>query len=198
MVKLPPLPELERIARGLATLDAILSEDWESRSYSFDIKWGASLRLASWRDGSGDEWFLLFAKAGAFLKGLAHEYPPGDVDAIYDGLPKPLAKYLREPAFSIADTTYGGWCSGDAWVVRTGPKTKRIMAEHLALLGGDAKAYRKYAAQYFEVDVPLASIRRVLAGDKLDAALVASISEERTLAELKSDLDEIGYGKPIG
>lgn len=60
---LPPPETLERICRGLATLDAIVCEDWESRFFSFNSKWHvkARERMASMRNGEGDEWFLLFA-----------------------------------------------------------------------------------------------------------------------------------------
>lgn len=58
-----------------------------------------------------------------------------------------------------------------------------------------AKPAARYVSQVFEVDVPLDAIAHVLAGKPLDAKLVARVSEERTLAELRADLAEIGYGK---
>jgi hypothetical protein len=191
---LPPPAELERITRGLATLDAILCEDWEMRYYSFDRTWGQAERLASMRDGEGDEWFLLFTKAGAFLKGLAHEHPPGKVEAIYKGLPAKLRGWLDEPAFTMEDTSYGGWYD-KAWVIRGAPKLKKVMAEHLGVLGGDPKRYKAHAKAYFEVDVPLDAIAHVLAGKPLDQALVKRIGGERTLRAMKKDLAEIGYGQ---
>lgn len=68
--RLPGPPALERLTRSLAVLDAILSPDWEGRYYSFNAGWDAARgeRMASMRDGCGDDWFLLFSPAGAFLK----------------------------------------------------------------------------------------------------------------------------------
>jgi hypothetical protein len=191
---LPPA-QLEPLARSLAALDAILAEDWESRYYSFNTKWGKGQRMASMRDGCGDEWFLVFTNDGAFLKGLAHEYPPGDVATIYDGLPAKLQKLRTEPSFSMDDTSYGGWFD-KTWTLRSAPKLAKVMREHLDILDGKPKTYRAYAEGYFEAEVPLAAIEHVYAGKPIDQKLIDFINPERTLADLQSDLTEIGYGKP--
>jgi hypothetical protein len=61
------------------------------------------------------------------------------------------------------------------------------------MLAGAAKTYRAYADEVFETKVPLDAIEHVLAGSKLDAKLVAKITKDLTLADLKADLAEIGY-----
>lgn len=190
-----PLPQdLERICKGIATLDAMLMEEWQDRYYSFNHAWNtkAKQRMASMRNGSGDEWFMVFEPAGVFFKAFWHEYPPyEDVTKLYDGLPTKLQPQLKEPAFSMEYVTFGGWHDGTKWTLRgnaTGP-----MQEQLEILTGDPEKYRAYAASYFEVDVPPAAIAHVLAGEKLDAKLVKRITTERTLADLKSDLAEIDY-----
>lgn len=193
-LSLPSPHELERICKGIATLDAMLMEEWQDRYYSFDHAWSkkAKRRMASMRNGSGDEWFLVFEPAGVFFKAFWHEYPPNeDVTTLYAGLPTSLQPQLKEPAFSMGDVTFGGWHDGTKWTLRgnaTGP-----MQEQLEILGGDPEKYRAYAASYFEVDVPSDAIAHVLAGKKLDARLVKRITTERSLADLKSDLAEIGY-----
>jgi hypothetical protein len=192
--KLPPPAKLELICKGIAALDAMLSEDWESRRYSFNAAWNAKAnqRMASMRNGSGDDWFIVFAPGGAFVKSLWHEHRREDVATIYAGLPAALAPQLEEAAFSMDAVTFGGFHDGCAWTLRgnAGP-----MARELAILSGDPAAYRAYAADYFEVEVPPGAIAHVLRGAPLDARLVASISTERTLAQLKEDLAEIGYGR---
>jgi hypothetical protein len=189
---LPPA-RLEPLTRGLATLDAILQDDWELRYYSFNAKWGKGQRMASMRDGCGDEWFLVFTGDAAFLKGLAHEHPPGDVAAIYEGLPAKLRGLRTEPSFSMDDTSYGGWFD-KTWTVRSAPKLAKIMGEHLAILDGKPKTYRAYAEGYFEAEVPLAAIEHVYAEKPIDQKLIDSINPECKLASLESDLAEIGYG----
>lgn len=193
LASLPPPATLERICKGIATLDAMLSEDWERRYYSFDASWDkkAKCRMASMRNGSGDDWFIVFTPAGAFVKSFWHEYKPESVDAIYAGLPRSLAKQRREDAFMIEDgVTFGGYHDGVTWVLRGNAKP---LAEELAILSGDPAAYRSYVAAYFEQKIPLAAVEHVLAGKKLDAKLVGRITKDQTLADLKSELADIGY-----
>ncbi|MBX3209793.1 MAG: hypothetical protein KF764_32465 [Labilithrix sp.] len=188
-----PLPaNLERTCKGLAALDAMVCAEWQDRYYSFNHKWNenGTERMASMRNGQGDDWFIVFSPTGVFVKAFWHEYRPEDVDVIYAGLPTTLAPHLKEPAFSMNDITFGGWHDGTTWTLR-GNGTP--MAEELAILSGDPEAYHAYAADYFEVQLPLDAIAHVLAGKSLHAALVARLSTERTLAELEDDLAEIAY-----
>src|SRR5215213_6925058 len=109
---LPAPTELERICRGLAALDAMMSEEWQDRYYSFNHAWNtkSKQRMASMRNGSGDEWFIVFEPAGVFLKAFWHEYKPHeDVKKIYNGLPTKLQAQLKEPALSMEQVTFGGW-----------------------------------------------------------------------------------------
>ena len=185
-----PPAELERLCKGLATLDAIVCEDWESRYYSFNRAWAPDQRMASMRNGCGDEWFIAFAPAGTFMKAFWHEHKNEGPTKIYKDLPPALVPFLEEPAFSTADVTYGGWHDGTTWTLRGNAKA---VAEELARLTGAPEHYRAYAAEYFEQPLPLDAIAHVLAGKPLDAKLLKQLGSERTLADLRTDLDEIGY-----
>jgi hypothetical protein len=189
---LPSPQDLERICKGLATLDTMMSEEWEDRYYSFNHAWNAKSkrRMASMRNGSGDEWFIVFEPGGVFLKAFWHEYPHEAVTKIYKGLPTKLLPQLKEGAFSMEYVTFGGWHDGTSWTLRgnAGP-----MRGELEILTGDPEKYRAYAADYFEVDLPLDAIAHVLAAKKLDGKLVKRITSDRTLADLKDDLAEIAY-----
>ncbi len=189
---LPPPDELERICKGLATLDAILSEDWESRYYSFNSEWDVErrIRMASMRNGQGDEWFITFTPTHAFVKAYWHEHRRQNPAVIYEGLPAALEEQRNEPAFSMDDVTWGGWHDDGRWALRGDMKP---LEEELARLSGAPEAYRTYAAEYFEEEVPLNAIAHVLAGKPLDATLVSRIAKGRTLASLQADLKEIGY-----
>lgn len=184
---------LERACRGLAVLDAILCEEWDLRLYSFNAGWDVKTgeRMASMRNGCGDEWFLVFSGAGAFLKAYWHEYAREDAGAIYEGLPTALAALREEPSFSMDDVTFGGFHDGEDWVLRG---NSAPMEFDLVLLDGDAEAYQAYAASYFEVDdLPLEAIRHVLSGEPLDERTVVALRSERTLSDLAADLAEAGY-----
>jgi hypothetical protein len=190
---LPPR-HLERICKGLAALDAMLMEEWQDRYYSFNHAWNTTLqqRMASMRNGLGDEWFMVFEPGGAFLKAFWHEYHPyEDVAKLYEGVPAQLQPQLTEPAFAIENVTFGGWHDGTTWTLRgnaTGP-----MQEQLEILSGDPEKYRAYSADYLKVDAPLDAIAHVLTGKELDADLLKRIGSTRKLTELKDGLAEIAY-----
>src|ERR1044072_267162 len=75
LATLPNIDALKNLCQSLAMLDAIMSSDRDYRYYSFDSKWGKGEMMATMRDGSGDEYFILFNSAGAIIKGFAHESP---------------------------------------------------------------------------------------------------------------------------
>lgn len=200
---LPP-DRLERLSQSIALLDAILCEEWEPRYYSFNRRWDAERgeRMASMRNGSGDDYFLVFSTAGAILKGFAHEYPMASLDGgapgMLDAVPDVFAPFLAEPAFSMENVSFCVWHVGGAgWqrgpvVYPEGhdPDGSEFL---LALLDGDPSGYRRYAADYFELDVPLAAIERIYRHERLTTELLAELAPERTIESLQSDLDDIGY-----
>src|SRR5947209_6238038 len=77
---LPPPDRLLKLCQSLALLDAILSPEWEYRSYSFNAHWDVEKRLqmGSMRNGSGDEFFILFSPQGAVILGCMHESAMAD------------------------------------------------------------------------------------------------------------------------
>jgi len=106
--RLPEIETVRRWSQSLATLDAILSPKWENRYFSFDAHWAADEQMVSMRNGSGDEYSIVFAPVGAYARGFDHESPmspyaqsplavwPGvidDVSAEFD-------PFVKEPAFS--------------------------------------------------------------------------------------------------
>lgn len=171
----------------------MMSEEWQDRYYSFNHAWNpkAKQRMASMRNGSGDESFMVFEPGGVFLKAFWHEFPREDVTKIYKGLPTKLLPQLKEPAFSMEYVTFGGWHDGTSWTLRG--NAEGPMQEQLEILTGDPETYRAYAADYFGVDLPVDAIAHVLAGKKLDAQLLERITPDRTLADLKDELAEIAY-----
>lgn len=70
---IPDISSLKKLSQSLATLDAIMSPEWDYRYYSFNSNWATGEMMASMRNGSGDEYFILFNSQGAIMKGFAHE-----------------------------------------------------------------------------------------------------------------------------
>lgn len=190
---IPPPGTLERVCKGLATLDAILCEDWSLRLFSFNAAWDEArgARMASMRNGEGDAWFIVFDGECAFFKAYWHEHPRVDPAAVFDGLPDALAAQRHEPAFSMDDVTFGGWFEpGRGWTLRG---NLAPFAEEISILTGDVAVVRAYIASYFEVDAPADAVEHVLAGRPLDAVTVARLSAGQSLEALGPDLREIGY-----
>lgn len=199
---LPPPPELERRWIALATLDALLSPEWEYRHWSYDPAWDRErgTRMGSMRDGSGDEVFALFFPDGTVaLKGFAHESParrgPG-VPGVLDGLPARFAAFSEEPAFSMAYTTFCAWNEGDGWrrsaSVAPADLARDVSAELLAPLVGPPVAYATFAEEVFERSVSLDAIARFFAHEPLSVALATALHPDVDL-DAVPDLADIGY-----
>ena len=177
MTLISDLAELERRCRALAMLEAILSPDWEYRYYSFNQHWAPGQRMASMRDGCGDDWFLLFRDGRAFLKGFEKE-APRLIGAI-------LPPELRDPAFSPEEITWWAWWDG-SWRGDTASR-------HLAVLDGNPATYAAWASEYYETEVDPALVGEVYRGAALTEALVQGLNPEVTLASLREDCEETGY-----
>jgi hypothetical protein len=208
--RLPGPADLRALSQSLATLDAILSPEWDARYYSFNRRWGAGEAMASMRDGSGDGYFALFDARGAILKGFAHESPmrprvqdpPRVWPGVLDHVPPAFAAFLTEPAFVLGETTFCVWWEGgdSAWrrgAVAYPPGTDPDgSASLLALLDGDPATYRAWAEEYYDQNVPLDAVVHVHRHRPLTPAVVAALNDRLALEDLAEDLDEIGYPQP--
>jgi hypothetical protein len=215
--KLPGIDDLKRLMQSLAMLDAILSPEWEFRYYSFNSKWARGEEMGSMRTGSGDDFFALFNKHGCFLKGFDHESamspyretPKRLWPGVLDGVPKEFDRALKQPAFSMEDTTfciwrrYGDrkWHRGKIEFPKGEPNpdgSSRLLSE----LDGKPATYLRWARDYYSLDdedanrsLTLAQVRHVYAHEPLTAEMVKVINPEVTLAKLAADIAEIGYTK---
>lgn len=76
--------------------------EWEYRYFSFNNSWddSAGEKMASMRDGSGTEYFILFSQVGATAK----VYCPGkegDSRSILDSIPSCFDSFKTEAAFAL-------------------------------------------------------------------------------------------------
>lgn len=207
---LPDIAALRDRCRALAMLDAILSPEWESRYYSFDSGWAPGVELASMRDGSGDEYAIVFAAAGAFVRGFAHESPmspaanggqvwPGLVDAV----PPALAAWVAEPAFGFQgrfEATVCLWreAADDRWRagrvdLPAGPDPDGADALFAVLLDATPAAYRRFAEDYYEAPMDGDAAAEVFALRPLTVRTVRRLNPEISLADLAADRATIGY-----
>ncbi|WP_189186825.1 hypothetical protein [Streptomyces albiflavescens] len=210
------LPEISIVrdrSRALAMLDAILSPEWEYRYFSFDSQWSPTEEMASMRDGCGNEYSIVFSRAGAYVRGFDHESPmtpyrvtpPAPWPGLFDGVPEAFRAQVTEPAFSDhgtpratvcfwreqADTV---WKSGAVAPLPEGVEDG-CSAEWLfdVLLDGRPEAYQRFAEEYYEVAVDVTAVRHVYALRPLTQSVVSLLNPAVPIPRLAEDLVQIGY-----
>lgn len=204
---LPDIEGLRKLSQSLAMLDAILCSEKEYRYYSFDSKWAEGEMMASMRNGSGEEYFILFNSHGAIMKGFDHESSmspwAGEEEklwpGIFDNVPVEFQGFLAEPAFSIPATTFCIWrlYVDTAWHVgpieypdEGDPDGSEYM---LAMLDGRPSTYKQFAEEYYEKQFDLEAIEHLYRHDALTAEVVSRLNNEITLESLRADIKQIDY-----
>lgn len=196
--QLPDIETLRRRTQALAMVEAIVCPEWDDRWHSFNAAWGPGEQMASMRNGCGDEWFILFDAAGAAIKGLAHETAAARDRALVartrSVLPATLSAFRDEPAFDWQAMSYCYWReTGEAAWHRVDSGEDDGSARFLALLTAPASAWLVFARDYYELELPLASVEAIYAHRPLTQALVQSLNPECRLDSLEADRAEIGY-----
>lgn len=215
---LPGIAELRDHCRALAMLDAVLSPEWEPRYHSFDAHWGEGEQRASMRDGSGNEYAVVFSPAGAVAEGFDHESPmspwarvDGDPEVwpgVLDELPAAFHPYVTRPEDEPPSVTACLWRTPDDPAWRTGtidfpPREGDDAPDGAAyvfelLVDRSPEAYAEWAADYFETEVPVEAVRHVLALRPLTGTVVAALNPALDPAALAKDIAEIGYPEAPG
>ncbi|MFE9417794.1 hypothetical protein ACFYMX_19455 [Streptomyces griseofuscus] len=213
--QLPEIAALRDRCRSMAMLDAALSPEWSDRYYSFNAQWSETEAMASMRNGSGDEYSIVFSAAGAYVRGFAQESPmspyaeDGPWPGVLDDVPDVFQSCVGEPAFSDEDgmpvVTACMWreAGDDHWKAGTIDFPEATTgdpdgAAYLFSLLTDrsAEAFQRWAEDYYEVSVDLEAVRHVLSSHPLTERVVHALNPEITLADLAEDITEIGY--PLG
>ncbi|MFF3439826.1 hypothetical protein [Streptosporangium sp. NPDC002721] len=202
---------LRDLCRSMAVLEAVLNPEWESRYHSFDAAWRPGEEMASMRNGSGDEYAIVFSAAGAYIRGFDHEAVmspyanDGPWPGVLDSVPAVFRHCVEEPAFCQEDgmpaVTACLWreAGDDRW--RVGeieyPDGERDPngAAHLfeLLVDPSAEAFRRFAEDYYEVPVDLDAVRHVHALRPLTQAVVTVLNADLTLKDLAEDLAACRY-----
>lgn len=194
---LPSIPDLRCITQSLAMLDAILCPEWEYRYYSFNSRWGPGEEMASMRNGSGDDWFLLFDGAGAAIKGFAHELVEGFglSEEIQRQVPRSFSSFLNEPAFSMRKATFCYWRAANetVWSKVSGFAGDDGASEMLALLVSGPQGYKEWAEDYYEVPVSLEAVAAIFSKQPLTDSIILALNPDADLDSIYSEAEEISY-----
>ena len=198
---------MRRLLQSLAMLDAIMSPEWESRYYSFDARWAPSKQMGSMRNGSGDDFFAMFNRAGCFLKGFAHEKPMSPYrcvpkapwPGVLEGVSDEFADALREPAFVIEDTTFCIWRRYEDREWHRGnidfPHTPDPDGSEtlLAPLDGDPVRYHEFAEYYYDRTVNLDLVRHIYRQLPLNGKVIARLNSAADDNAVMHEAVQIGY-----
>jgi hypothetical protein len=209
LIKRLPEPQVvRRVSRALAVLDLALNDDQDILNFfSFDARWSETEEAALMRDGSGNEYSMVFSPDGVFAYGFDHESPlspwindqkvwPG----LLDGVPEVFNSARDEPAFHDETTpraTVCFWRTTDDTAWHCGP-VEGVDADGADWLfevvaDGRPEAYLTFAEDYYETALDLEPIRHVYALMPLTEYVVTSLNPRRRLTDLAEGIAEIGY-----
>lgn len=204
---IPDVESLTKLCQSLAMLDAIMSPEWEYRYYSFNSKWSEGEMMASMRNGSGDEYFILFTSQGAIIKGFAHESSmspwSNDEEVVWPGVldqvPAEFQEFLTEPAFSMNETTFCIWRRN----VDSSWQTGQIeypddddpdgSDDLLFVLDGDPKTYHEFAERYYERSIDLNVVTSIYEQQSLTPQMIKKLNPEVSVENVGPDLKQIDY-----
>ena len=197
---LPDRKSLETICKAISVLDAIISQEWQYRYYSFNSKWDTNERCLQMRNGSGDEMHILFCEDGCAINGFAHEYDQQDKAKLTYNLPSIFNGFIfGEPVTSIG-TTFCLWTNElENWQVGQLENFKDNSEEMLNIFDGQPQTYIDWATDYFEESckesgIPLDTVSKIYGGQTLTKEMVLSIVDElEDWEQLEKDLIEIDF-----
>lgn len=205
--RIPDVGAVRRVGRALAVLDLVLNEDPTTRYFQFDARWSETEEAALMRDGSGNEYSMVFSPDGAFAYGFDHESPMSPYvndhrlwPGLLGGVPEVFHSARDDKAFSddgVPRATVCFWRTTDDTAWRCGP-VKNVEADGADWLfelvaDGRPDAYLTFAEEYYEVTLDLEPIRHVYALMPLTEYVVTSLNPQRRLSDLAEGIAEIGY-----
>jgi len=161
------------------------------------------------RNGQGDDFFILFNNNGAIIKGFDHESPmspyankPRRVwPGVLDEVPDVFRGFLDEPAFAVEDTTFCLWRRTEDPRWRIGNIAYPEGADpdgsdHLLFIfDGKPETYRNFAEEYYESSIPLSAVEYIYKHQPLTDEIIASLNSDVSFADLKADIENIGYSR---
>lgn len=197
---LPDRKSLEAICKAISVLDAIISQEWQYRYYSFNSKWGPKERCLQMRNGSGDEMLILFREDGCVINGFAHEFDQQNKARLTQGLPTIFNEFIfGEPVSSIG-TTFCIWTLDlKKWRIGELENFEDNSEEMLKIFDGQPQTYINWATEYFEdgykaSGIPFDIVNKIYRGQPVTKEIVLSIVDTlEDWEQLEKDLIEIDY-----
>ena len=212
--QMPSIDVLRQRCKAVAVLDAIIGGD----SYTYNRAWGND-EAASMRNGSGEEFDIVFTADGAFIRGVYHEssmftYTGGQLwPGLLDGLPDEFRSQASEPAFCHMDGTLNAsfvlwrragderWNAGDdidfspADEEEVNPDGSWLLN---VLLDDIAGRYIQYAQDVYEVDLIPPAVEHIVAFLPLTEEVIRALNPEAEPTHVRAKAEEYGYPLAVG
>lgn len=148
---LPDRKSLKKICKAISVLDAIISQEWQFRYYSYNSKWDTNERCLQMRNGSGDEMHILFREDGCAINGFAHEYNQQDKTKLTNNMPAIFNDFIfGEPVKSVGTTFFLWTTELKNWQVGQLENFEDNSEEMLKIFDGQPQTYIDWATEYFE------------------------------------------------
>ena len=216
--RLPDLRRAQELSQALAMLDAILLPEWSSRYFSFDAEWAPGEAMASMRNGSGEEYSIVFSAAGACARGFDHEsamspYRTSPLQiwpGLLDRVPEVFCPVVEEPAFSEEsgillatvvlwrETSDPAWSCGDIELPTPSGGSDPDGADELFAVLTDPRpdTYQEHAQEYTGLDIDLRAVQHIYGLRPLTRSIVSALNPDLDLGDLEPDRKQIGYPAP--
>jgi hypothetical protein len=199
-LNLPDRKTLQTICKAIAVLDAILSQEWEYRYYSYNYKWADNEEFFEMRNGEGDQMLILFQKDGCVINGFSHESEQQNLENLTKSLPSQFNEFIfGEPIKSIGATFCIWTTEMKSWKVGELESYDDHSEQLLKIFDGKPQTYIDWATEYFEGSykesgIPLDTVAKIFSGETLTKDMVLSIVDElEDWKQLENDLKEIDY-----
>ncbi|WP_328555325.1 hypothetical protein [Streptomyces sp. NBC_00358] len=210
---LPGIDSLRDLCRSMAMAEAILNPDGDC-VHSYSARWSETEEAASMRNGSGDEYDIVFAPDGAYIRGFDHESPlspyrhedvPQPWPGVLDAVPETFRRHVDEPAFTDENgcpvVTACLWREADAPSWESGritfpeghpdPDGSDYLFE--LLLDPTPEAFQAFAEDYYEVSVDIEALRHIYALRPLGLSLIGELNPEASVPEVVAAARAMGY-----
>ncbi|MEU6504827.1 hypothetical protein [Streptomyces sp. NPDC046942] len=206
---LPDIRSLRHVCRAIALAEAVLNPGGY-RYYSFDAHWSETEEVFSMRNGSGDEFDIVFSAVGAYIRGFDHESPmsPYADDMIWpgvlDSVPEVFHAQVEEPAFmddGVPRVTFCLWReAGDSqWHAGRidfpgGHPDPDGSGWMLSLpMNPTPAAFRSFAEDYYEQPVDAEAVRHIFGERPLTREIVARLNPLASFTDVSKEAELMGY-----
>jgi hypothetical protein len=201
LAALPDIEGLLKLTQSLAMPDEIMSPEWEYRYYSFNSKWDEGEMMASMRNGSGDEYFILFMASGFALKVGNSVQPPCSLCFSGEFCCEMVTTETQRAPRQHREIIRPGTFEAKPWQVgiinypdEDDPDGSEYM---LSILDGRPSTYKEFAESYYEKPLDLGAIELIYRHEPLTNEIVARLNAEISLEALIADVEQISYPKLI-